>query len=109
MAKLTSDMLVYAKDGDEFWVPVQYPSGIWRVQKLVAGANGVFTRYTDTWIHHGTGHRAYLDRASAVADAQYRLRVGHNEVFKEMMRIKRHYTNLTKFILDNYEKCKEER
>ena len=104
-----NSLYIQATDGTEFWVPVKYPSGIWRVQKLVAGANGVFSRYADECIHHGAGHRAYLDRATAVADAQYRLRLEYNAMGKVLTRLRNQYKNMGAFILCFYENCKEER
>ena len=98
-----------AEVGTEFWVPVEYPSRIWRVQKLVAGANGRFFKRGDEWVHHGTWQVAYTIRDAAVADAQYHLRINYNALGKVLDGLIREFKNLGKCITDNYETCKEVR
>lgn len=45
----------YAPDGSVFYEVVEYPSYICRVQRMVAGPNGKFSkRYDGKWVHHGS-------------------------------------------------------
>ena len=94
--------MIYATEGTSFLCVIQYPSGIHRVQHLIAGANGAFfQRHDGTWLHSGTWSRAYPEEEffQARLEASERNVKQIMEIQSRLYKLSNRLTNIKRYMI----------